>query len=82
MGQGKGRDLKKKVFNREGGDEVQKHLCWSCGSWKTCKDVSQGGAKLCDRWVRRTYKEILEGGGRRPKDFHKRVVEVRGWLLD
>lgn len=40
-----------------------KHLCWSCGIWRTCKNVKDGPAKFCDRWKRRTYREILKSCG-------------------
>jgi len=52
-----------------------KHLCWSCGIWRTCENVQSGPAKFCDRWKRRTYGEVLKSRGRVHKDFIERVKQ-------
>jgi hypothetical protein len=61
---------------------VKKHHCWTCGSWKLCPDISGGVPKLCDRWSRRIYQEILDGHGKASPEFKKRLVQIKGWSLE
>jgi hypothetical protein len=63
---------------------MSKHRCWSCIKWRTCEDVHDGAAEVCERWHRRTYREIFEScqdGSRYNQEFIDRVIKVHGFLF-